>query len=389
MAKRTSDIISDKIFDESIDLLKKLISVNTVNPPGNETKLKPIIEMVASDLGGKLEIIEGKRGRANYLIKIGSGSPSIGFFPHLDTVAVGDRWKTDPFKATIIAGKIYGRGASDSKGNYTTSYAAIKAFLKHHKKFSGTIILAGCADEEDGSTWGMKYLLKKGLKVDYAIVPDGGYIDKIIIGEKGAIGLTIKSHGKQAHGSMPETGINALENLIRFLHKMTEIDITDIKYHEAFDGITRTVNIMKGGHGLNIVPAYAEARIDIRFPYGASKKTIIKRLTAHKREIEKKFRGKIEIETLSVEPHLTNPDSPLVQSFLSAAKELGIKMRVGTMGGITDAKSLAEEGIKTLVHWAGAEGEDTAHASNEFVTLANLRTAAALYFLTLEKILEV
>jgi acetylornithine deacetylase/succinyl-diaminopimelate desuccinylase family protein len=382
--KRTID---DKLLDKTVSLLKKLIAVPTVNPPGNEIKLKPIIQSVAKELGGTLEIIEGKKGRANYLIKIGSGKPSVGFFPHFDTVQTGDGWKTDPFEAVIKNGRLYGRGAIDSKGNFTSSYAAIKKFLAKNKKFKGTIILAGCADEENGSTWGMKYLLKKGLKVDYAFVPDGGFIDQLIIGEKGAVQLTVKSFGKQAHGSTPEAGINALENLIRFLHKMTELDITDIKYHAAFDGITRTINVLNGGHGHNIVPATAEAKIDIRFPYGASAKNIISRLTDHKSEIEKKFKGKIEIETQVAEPHLTDTDTPVVKAFLAASKDLGVKMRVGTMGGITDGKSLAETGIKALVHWAESEGEDTAHSANEFVTIENLRTAAALYELTLEKLL--
>lgn len=389
MPNKSSSIITDSIFNDSIELLKRLVSVNTVNPPGNEIQLKPIITQINKELGGKLEIIEGKIGRANFLIKIGTGSPSIGFFPHLDTVAIGDGWITDPFKATIKNGRLYARGAIDSKGNFASSYAAVKTFIKLNKKFKGTIILAGCADEEAGSVWGMKYLLKTGFKVDYGIVPDGGFVDKIMIGEKGVISLTIKSHGKQAHGSTPEAGINALENLIRFLNKMMTLDITDIKYHEAFDGITRTVNIMNGGHGRNIIPGFAEAIIDIRFPYGAKKETIIKRLTAHKEEFQKKYGGKIEIEFLSAEPHLTSADSLLVKSFLEGAKELGLPMRVGTMGGITDAKTLAGAGFKTLVHWAESEGEDTAHASNEFVTIENLRTSAVLYYKLLEKILNV
>lgn len=376
-------------LDEAVELLKKLVSVNTVNPPGNEIVMKSLAEGVAKNLGGKLKIIQGKKGRANFIIKIGNGSPSVGFFPHFDTVPAGDGWKTDPFKPVIKNGKLYARGSVDSKGNYASSWAAIKTFLTFHKKFKGTIYLLGCADEEMGSDWGTHYLLKKGFKVDYAIVPDGGTINKTVIGEKGVIRLKIKSHGIQAHGSTPELGINAVENLVRFLNKIDEIKLEDLKYHQAFEGITKNIGVIKGGHAPNMVPAYAEAEIDIRIPVGVNKKDVIKKFEKEKLEIEKKYKGKFEFEeTLSLTPHITETNSTLIKAFLDSAKELSVKMDTGTMGGITDAKPLSLAGIQTLVHWAGDEN-DPAHAANEYVIIENLQIAAALYCRTLEKIFAV
>ncbi len=375
-------------FDEAVELLKKLVSVNTVNPPGNEINLKPVVEKAFKDLGMKVEIVEGKKGRASFIGKIGSGTPSIGFFPHFDVVPAGDGWVTDPFTPVIKNGKMYGRGTEDSKGNFASSWAAIKAFLALHKKFKGTIYLLGCADEEMGSTWGVHYLLEKGFRVDYAIVPDGGYIDKIIVGEKGAIRLKIKSYGKQAHGSTPHHGINAVENLIDFLQKIREIDLEKFSYNKLFSPVSRNIGTIKGGHAVNIVPAYAEAEIDFRLPIGVEKEHILERIHEEEKKLTKQNKNvKIEIEeSLSVKPHITQKDSPLIKAFLKKKKKAGIKMRIGTMGGITDAKPLSLAGISTLVH-SMDDGNDVAHNANEYIKLENLKTAALLYTLTLEKLL--
>ncbi len=377
-------------FDESVELLKKLVSENTVNPPGNERKLELVIKEAFAALGAEMEIVEKEKGRANFIGKIGSGSPTVGFFPHLDTVPPGDGWDTDPFTPTVKDGKLYARGVEDSKGNFASSWAAIKAFLTRNKSFNGTIYLVGCADEETGSSLGVRYLLKKGFRVDYAIVPDGGHIDKIIFGEKGVIRLKIKSYGKQAHASTPDLGINAVEHLIRLLHKIRGLTFDELKYHESFSGITVNIGTIQGGHAANIVPSYADASIDIRFPFGIDSRKIVEKIHAAEKEfLSEEKNAKIEIEELlGMDAHVTDPNSDIVTALLQAANELGIKMRMGTMGGITDAKPLAEAGIETVVH-SMDDGSDVAHKSNEFLVLENLRFAAALYCLTLEKLLRV
>ena len=376
-------------YDDAVTLLEKLVSIKTVNPPGNEIALQEVVEQSMKDLGMTVEIVEKEKGRANFIGKIGNGGPSIGFFPHLDTVPAGDGWDTDPFAPTIKDGKMYGRGTIDSKGNFASSWAAIKAFRSLHPEFKGTIYLVGCADEEQGSQNGVQYLLSKGFRVDYAIVPDGGYMDKIIIGEKGIIRLKIKSYGKQAHASSPERGINAVENLIRMLHKISELRFDEFTFHEEFSGVTKNIGEIHGGHAPNIIPAYADASIDIRFPLGVDRKKILDKIHEKERELIAEVKdAKIEIEELfGVEAHITDPSSEIKMAILESAAKLGINMRIGTMGGVTDAKPLSFAGIETIVH-SMDDGSHGAHNANEYLLLENLKLASALYALTLEKILS-
>ena len=377
-----------KISDEALALLTELIKIPTVNPPGNEIRLKPIVKKAFDDLGMTMKIVEKEKGRANFIGRIGSGKPTIGFFPHLDTVPAGDGWKTDPFTPVIKKGKMYGRGVIDSKGNFASSWAAIKLFLETHKKFKGTIYLVGCADEEMGSELGMEYLLEKGLRVDYGIVPDGGFMDQIVIGEKGVVRLLIKSFGKQAHGSTPQDGINAIEHIMKVLLAIQMLDLSSLSYHKRFDGITINIGVIKGGHAANMVPAYAEAEIDIRLPLGVDKKDVVKLIRETIREYKKNnHKAKFILEeTLHHKPHITEEDTTLISSFLMSAIELKLPMKVGTMGGITDAKSLSLYGMQTVVHFMD-DGTNVAHGANEYLLLSNFSKTVKLYCKLLEKLL--
>jgi acetylornithine deacetylase/succinyl-diaminopimelate desuccinylase family protein len=336
----------------------------------------------------RLTIIEKKKGRCNFIGQIGKGEPRVAFFVHLDTVAPGDGWETDPFAPVVKNGKLYARGSVDSKGNFASSFAAVKKFLSLINTFRGTIFLIGTADEETGSEYGARSLLDSGFRVDYAIVPDGGSLDRIIIGEKGILRLKITSIGKQVHASHPDQGINAIGNLINFLQEINKDAFDDFSFNPAFDAVTINIGTIHGGHAANIVPAKAQAEIDIRFPLGITKTDILERISRIEKGVRvKKKNAVFTIEQSYASPaHLSDKNSPLITAFIDCAKGLGINMKIGTMGGNTDAKPLYLAGIETVVHDLG--GSQTAHQANEFVEIESIRTAAALYASTLMKLMR-
>lgn len=380
-------ILNSIPLNETVTLIKKLISVNTTNPPGNEIQLLPIIKDAYNTIGAALTVVEKKKDRANFIGKIGQGSPVVGFFAHLDTVPPGDGWNTDPFEVHVKDGKLYGRGACDDKGNFATAWAAIKAFLKLTPHFKGTILLVGCADEETGSEYGVRHLITTKLKTDYAIVPDGGSINEIIIGEKGIIRLLVTSQGKQAHASTPNDGVNAIDKLITFLNAFNTISFDKLPYNALFSGFTKSIGVINGGFAVNIIPASAQCQIDIRYPLGITKETVMSLIMDCKNDVLKKDKDShITIdEIFSSNPHVTDRNSSLIQYFLESAKTLGLDMNVGTMGGNTDAKPLYFNGVETLVHDLGL---DTAHQANEYIEIESIKKAASLYVLTLMKLFK-
>ena len=371
-----------EIIKFTCDLIRK----KTINPPGNEYLCKEIVMKRMKDLGMKIEVKEKEKGRTNIIGKIGTGRPSIAFICHLDVVPPGQGWKTDPFQPIVKSGKIFGRGSLDDKGPLAVSWAAIKAFLKKRPEFKGAIYFLAVADEEKGSELGMKWLLEKDFKIDYALIPDSGSMNEAIIGEKGCLWLKITSFGKQAHGSMPELGINAIEKLARLLLRIKKINFGK-NFDFTFDPLTLNIGQIQGGEAPNIVPAEAEAKIDIRYPLGLKKKDILRKI---KQEIQKfkqedpKTRFKIEVRAWK-KPHLVPKNSFLTQKFLEAAEELKIPMSLKTVGGITVGKDLFFAGIPSICHYPTKK--KLAHMANEYVEIKNLVKTAELYALFLEKLL--
>lgn len=371
---------------EIIDLTCDLIRKKTVNPPGNEYLCKDIVKKAMKDLGMKIKIREKEKGRTNIIGKIGRGKPSIALIAHMDVVPAGNGWRTDPFKPIIKNGRIYGRGALDDKGCFATSFAAIKAFLKRNTAFKGTIYLLAVADEETGSELGMKWLLEKEFKADFALIPDSGLIDEIIIGEKGMLWLEITAFGKQAHGSTPELGVNAIEKLAKLLLKLKEINFGK-RFNRNFEATTLNIGQIKGGYAPNMVPARAQAKVDIRYPLGIRKKGILEKIRKEAKNLEKRdseARFKIKVQQ-TVKPHLTAKNSFLCQKLLEAAKELKMPMELRTAGGITVGKDMFFSGIPTICHYPTRK--ELAHMPNEYVEIKYLVKSAELYTLFLEKLL--
>ena len=135
---------------------------------------------------------------------------------HMDIVPPGEDslWTvTKPFSPIVKDGKVYGRGSEDNTQATVSSIFALKVFKNLGLKPKRTVALCFVADEESGSKYGIQHLIKEGLfrKDDLVIVPDGGNSDGsfIEIAEKSSIWLKINTIGKQAHASMPDTGLNA------------------------------------------------------------------------------------------------------------------------------------------------------------------------------------
>lgn len=360
--------------DKMLKLTCQLIEKKTVNPPGNEHLVKDIIVECLKELKARIKIEEPSPGRCNILGYIGEGKPEVAIISHMDVVPPGEGWESDPFLPRVKEGKIYGRGAVDNKGPYAASWAAVKAIVSSNLPFKGTIILGAVADEEKGSAYGMKYLLKKGFSPDFCIIPDGGSLNEIVIGEKGRIEAHIKTKGRSAHASQPEKGENAIYKMAEYLVHLKKLKLEG-EFHHLFDPPTINVGEIKGGEAPNIVADSCKITIDIRYPWGMEEEDIILQLQslAHHCGIE----IKIEEDIFSIKPHLLDKKIPLIENFETVANSIGIKLKLGTMGGITLAKNLYFSKIPSVVH--SPDTNSVAHQANEYVDIDNLVICAKLW----------
>ena len=353
-------------------VLKDLIALKTVNPPGDEFLVADYLEKYFKKHKIKTKKFECKKGRTNLLAWVGSGTPELMLVAHSDVVPAGADWKTPPFKGVEKAGKVFGRGSADNKGPLAASAVFLKEMKKREKELNGKITLYAAADEEKGSELGAIYFLKRKFsKPEYVIVPDVFTENReISIGEKGLLHLKAEAGGKQAHASEPWRGENAIDKMAAFLCALKKWNLPK-KTSKYFAKSTLNVGKVHGGEAVNIVPGYCEAGIDIRYPPCLTEKNFLKPI----RGIAKRFGVKISI-TEHQPPFEIPVKSPLIKAIRKSAKKVtGNSPKISTMPGTTISKKFAGKGIESI---GFGPGKMVAHTSNEYVHLKQLKEFAEI-----------
>lgn len=361
---------------EIIDHACALISKKTENPPGDEILAVQVVEDFFRSLQIPYNIFEKEKNRTNIVGYIGSkenASPVLLAACHLDVVPAGDGWSKNPFEACIENGRIYGRGASDNKGQMA-SLMAVAQFLKEKESgLKGRFLLAGVADEERGSVLGLEYLLNEcGISADFAIIPDVAHAMKVIdISEKGALFLEIASYGKQAHGSRPEMGINAIGNMITLLERIKQLKFRQAS-HPLHTSPTLNLGSIHGGTAPNIVPAICKALLDVRYLPGDSSGAIVNDIMNYMKDIEEHSSARFDLQILSDQPPTAVPADNLLVEVISRHTQsiLGICPQPHGLSGATVTKQLIQKGIVAVGFGPGDEAE--AHAANESISIKEL-----------------
>ncbi len=200
---------------QTIKLTSCLIQKDTTNPPGDESAAAAVLAEFFRQHDISCRLIEPSSGRVNVLAKVGpEDRPSICLLSHLDVVKPGEAaWQHDPFGGQIVDGEIWGRGAVDTK-QVTAIHAVTMALLKpvadklHHQ-----VIFLATADEENGSKWGMEFLINSKPQLfascEYALTEGGGFTatlggQRIYLLDSGQKGTAhIKLSCTQKHSSHP------------------------------------------------------------------------------------------------------------------------------------------------------------------------------------------
>jgi acetylornithine deacetylase/succinyl-diaminopimelate desuccinylase family protein len=360
--------------EELVALLCRLVEQDTTNPPGNEHLAAEVVKKYFDRHHIQYVVREKTPGRTNVVATVGRGRPRVLVAAHLDVVPAGDGWDTEPFKPVHKGDEIYGRGTSDNKGQLASMMLVARYLREHEAEFSGQFILVAAADEEIGSVQGLDYLVKENLvDADVAVIPDsGGNMRRVVVGEKGLLRITVASHGKQAHGSRPEKGFNAIWPMITFLNLLRQEKFF-ADAHPAFTPPTMNLGVMKGGVAANVVPAKCVAEIDFRFLPGREAKDIVGRVKALARKAqEQEPLSRLEIENVSsMTPFVISPEHPMVQVIRKRAKEmLGVEPALEGMSGTTVSKQLLSKGITSLGFSCG--DSDKAHMANESISVAEM-----------------
>jgi acetylornithine deacetylase/succinyl-diaminopimelate desuccinylase-like protein len=209
---------------EATELLQELIRVDTVNPPGNETRAAEVLREYLGDHGVESELYAKVPERANLVARIpgSGGGPRLVLLSHTDTVLADPaEWELDPWSGELREGQIWGRGALDMKGQVAASAVAIASLAREGFEPRGDLIFAACADEEVGAGFGLQWLCRahpEAVRAEYCVNEGAG--DRLVLGarvfyvcstaEKMSSPFRLRVHGRSGHASRPGIADNAL-----------------------------------------------------------------------------------------------------------------------------------------------------------------------------------
>ncbi len=216
--------------EEVTELLRALVRVDTVNPPGNETRAAEVLRDYLSEHGVSCELVAREPGRANLVSRLpGGDGPSLAFICHTDTVlADPEEWERDPWSGDLVDGEVWGRGALDMKGQVAASAVAFASLCREGFRPSGDLVFAATADEEVGDGFGLEWLAREHpelVRVDYALNEGGGERIELRgstyylcgVAEKMSAALRLRVRGRSGHASAPGIADNALVKAVPYI----------------------------------------------------------------------------------------------------------------------------------------------------------------------------
>jgi acetylornithine deacetylase/succinyl-diaminopimelate desuccinylase-like protein len=208
---------------EATELLRELLRIDTVNPPGNETLAAEAIRTYLARHGVASRLLAREPHRANLVARIpGGAGPSLMLTGHTDTVlAQADSWTRGPWSGDLVDGEVWGRGALDMKGHVAAATVAFASLAEERVELPGDLVLLVVADEEVGNDYGMSWLAREHpdvARTDWAVNEGGGERcvlgDRVLylcsVGEKMTAPFRIRLRGRSGHASDPFTADNAL-----------------------------------------------------------------------------------------------------------------------------------------------------------------------------------
>ncbi|MCB1061918.1 MAG: M20 family metallopeptidase [Verrucomicrobiae bacterium] len=264
-------------LDSPAALLQTLIRIPSVNPDGDpgsdvtgEAACASFVgEFLEKACGATVSFDEVEPGRPNVIGKLSAGSagskkPRILFAPHTDTVSVSGM-SIDPFGGEIRDGKIWGRGASDTKGTMAAMLWAFWELRDRLADLNAEVTFAGFMGEETGQPGSQHFAERYRGQFDFAIVGEPTSLD-VVHTHKGCVWVELTATGRACHGASPELGENAITKLLPVLHAIdTELRFELATFANPVLGHA-TVNIgqIRGGSRTNIVPDRCTASLDFR-----------------------------------------------------------------------------------------------------------------------------
>ena len=362
--------------DDPVVLCQELVRINSAVPSAGGPGETQVAQYIASWLAHRdieTHWIESTKGRPSVVgvVRGTGGGKNIMLNGHIDTVTTAS-YEGDPTSGIIKDGKLYGRGAADMK----CGVAAIMAALASAKKspLKGDVIFTGVADEEDLSI-GTEQVLAAGWRADGAIVCEPTNED-LVVGHKGFVWLEVDIHGRAAHGSRFDLGIDAIRNAGYFLVELDRYAerLETGPRHALMGSPSVHASMVKGGEEVASYPAKCTITVERRTVAGETDGEVYAEIDGLLQAAAQDARG-FEYElrtTFSRRPFEIPRDHPFV-SLVSGQLET-VSGEAPVFRAVTfwaDSALISDAGIPVVMYGPHGEG---LHAKEEWVDVKSIQS---------------
>jgi len=220
------------IDDEALVWLQGFLRVDTINPPGNESRAVGYISSILDAEGIAWQSAESAEGRGNLWARLkGGDKPALILLQHTDVVPADPKyWTTDPLSGEIRDGYLWGRGALDMKGTGISQLAAFVSLKRAGLPLNRDVILIATADEEAGGAYGAGWMVDHhpelfdgaGLLINEGgggIARDGNVTFNVEVTQKVPVWLRLTAVDQPGHGSRP----NATSSVTRIVDALNRL----------------------------------------------------------------------------------------------------------------------------------------------------------------------
>ena len=347
----------ESLYLESVELLKELISTQSFS--FHEENTATLLENWLNK-----NSIPFKRHVNNiycYNKYYNEGKPNILLNSHHDTVEPNDSYTNDPYEPIVDQGKLYGLGSNDAGASLVSLLSTFK-FFYDCKNLNCNLIFLASAEEEKSGKNGIKSVIPKLPKIDFAIIGEPTKME-IAIAEKGLIVFDLMIEGTSSHAAHPNTN-NPIQKINKIIDQINALDFN--KVSKTLGKVKVTITQINAGKQHNVVPSNVKMVVDVRVNDLYSNKEIL--------EI---FQQNVDCKILPRNLELNSKSIDSNHQINYVAK----KLNINTYGSptLSDQSKIKCDSVKI-----GPGDSERSHTANEFVFLDEIKEAIPKYIKILE-----